>query len=51
MSNIIINRENSFFVINTTTFPLSFDKLKDIFDNNKKYRVLNSPLVGDTNHL
>ena len=34
-SNIIINRENSLFVINTTTFLLSFDKQKgkasDIF--------------------
>ena len=29
----------------------NFYKLKDIFDNNKKYRVLNSPLVGDANHL
>ena len=27
-SNIIINRGNSLFAINTTTFPLSFDKSK-----------------------
>lgn len=29
----------------------NFDKIKYLFDNNKKYRILNSPLVGDKNHL
>lgn len=29
----------------------NFYKLKKIFDNNKKYRVLNSPLVDDDDHL
>lgn len=29
----------------------NFYKLKKIFDSNKKYRVLDSPLVNDNNHL
>ena len=29
----------------------NFYQLKKLFDNNKKYRVLNSPLVGDGSHL
>ena len=29
----------------------NFYQLKNLFDNNKKYRVLNSPLVGDGSHL
>lgn len=29
----------------------NFDKLKEIFEKNKKYRVLNTPLISDSDHL
>jgi len=29
----------------------NFEKLKYIFDNNKKYRVINSPLLNDEDHI
>ena len=29
----------------------NFDKLKEIFENNKKYRVINTPLLSDEDHL
>ena len=29
----------------------NFEKLKDIFDHNKKYRVINTPLLNDSDHI
>lgn len=29
----------------------NFDKLKEIFENNKKYRVINTPLLNDTDYI
>ena len=29
----------------------NFYKLKNIFDNNKKYRVMNTPILKDSDHF
>lgn len=29
----------------------NFDKLKELFENNKKYRVINTPLLNDDDHI
>ena len=46
MKNDSIDKITEFLFVNK-----NFDELRYLFENDKKFRVLNTPLLGDKDHL